>query len=442
MHMCFGNYRGRAVGWRSYRPLFPHLAKATVQQLALEFASREMAEIELARADPGADGAGRRPGGREEHLGRAAGAGRRAAAAGAAVHRAGARPRHAGLRLLADGAVHRRSASWRAWSKACGWCASELKASRPSMIDEPYLAIQVVMMPRDTNPLGIDLRRRHPQLHRPGRRHRGAARGASGRRRAAVPGDGGHQPRRVQAAGAGRRRGPLPDARWSRIGRTSITMHVTRRGRARRREPSAGDRGGGRLRRHRSDDADRRPDAAAAAAYGRGACWQASRAVKRLLRMPSRTCHSRGTRPCPSPTLHLFFDDVEVGQEWESLGRTVTETDIVNFAGLSAATSTRSTSTTSSPRRRRSAGRSRTACSCLSIGSGLGVHAPADADAGVPRASANGSFKEPVFIGDTIRVQDARCWRRTSAAAAGAASSPGSGRSSIRTARSCRKASR
>ena len=25
MHICFGNYRGRAVGWRSYRPLFPHL---------------------------------------------------------------------------------------------------------------------------------------------------------------------------------------------------------------------------------------------------------------------------------------------------------------------------------------------------------------------------------------------------------------------------------
>src|SRR5204862_4187102 len=49
MHICFGNYRGRAVGHRSYRPLFPHLARAPVQQLALEFASREMAEIELAR---------------------------------------------------------------------------------------------------------------------------------------------------------------------------------------------------------------------------------------------------------------------------------------------------------------------------------------------------------------------------------------------------------
>jgi 5-methyltetrahydropteroyltriglutamate--homocysteine methyltransferase len=52
LHMCFGNYRGRAVGWRSYRPLFPHLAQAKVQQLALEFASREMAEIELLKEVP------------------------------------------------------------------------------------------------------------------------------------------------------------------------------------------------------------------------------------------------------------------------------------------------------------------------------------------------------------------------------------------------------
>jgi 5-methyltetrahydropteroyltriglutamate--homocysteine methyltransferase len=47
MHMCFGNYRARAVGWRSYRPLFPHIGQAKVNQLAMEFASRELAEIEL-----------------------------------------------------------------------------------------------------------------------------------------------------------------------------------------------------------------------------------------------------------------------------------------------------------------------------------------------------------------------------------------------------------
>lgn len=52
MHMCFGNFRARAVGQRSYRPLFPHLGQAKVSQLALEFASREMAEVELAAQIP------------------------------------------------------------------------------------------------------------------------------------------------------------------------------------------------------------------------------------------------------------------------------------------------------------------------------------------------------------------------------------------------------
>jgi 5-methyltetrahydropteroyltriglutamate--homocysteine methyltransferase len=52
MHMCFGNYRARAVGWRSYRPLFPQIGRARVDQLAFEFASREMAEVELLRELP------------------------------------------------------------------------------------------------------------------------------------------------------------------------------------------------------------------------------------------------------------------------------------------------------------------------------------------------------------------------------------------------------
>lgn len=47
LHLCFGNDRGRPLGRRSYAPLFPDLAKCAVQELALEFASREMAELEL-----------------------------------------------------------------------------------------------------------------------------------------------------------------------------------------------------------------------------------------------------------------------------------------------------------------------------------------------------------------------------------------------------------
>jgi 5-methyltetrahydropteroyltriglutamate--homocysteine methyltransferase len=49
MHMCFGNYRGRAVGHRSYAPLFPILLDVAVDQFALEFASRELSEIGLLR---------------------------------------------------------------------------------------------------------------------------------------------------------------------------------------------------------------------------------------------------------------------------------------------------------------------------------------------------------------------------------------------------------
>ena len=79
MHMCFGNYRARAVGQRSYRPLFPHIGRATVNQLALEFASREMAEIELLAELPETMDVAVGPGRRQEHLGRAARAGRRAA---------------------------------------------------------------------------------------------------------------------------------------------------------------------------------------------------------------------------------------------------------------------------------------------------------------------------------------------------------------------------
>lgn len=52
MHMCFGNYRARAVGWRSYAPLFPHVCHVSVDQLALEFASRELVELDLIQQLP------------------------------------------------------------------------------------------------------------------------------------------------------------------------------------------------------------------------------------------------------------------------------------------------------------------------------------------------------------------------------------------------------
>jgi 5-methyltetrahydropteroyltriglutamate--homocysteine methyltransferase len=46
-HLCFGNYKGRAVGLRRYAPMFPAFMALTVDELHLEMASREFAEIEI-----------------------------------------------------------------------------------------------------------------------------------------------------------------------------------------------------------------------------------------------------------------------------------------------------------------------------------------------------------------------------------------------------------
>ena len=46
-HLCFGNFKGRAVGLRRYAPMFPAFNKLTVDELHLEMASREFSEIAI-----------------------------------------------------------------------------------------------------------------------------------------------------------------------------------------------------------------------------------------------------------------------------------------------------------------------------------------------------------------------------------------------------------
>ena len=46
-HLCFGNYKGRAVGMRQYAPLFPAFLDLNVDEIHLEMASREYAELEI-----------------------------------------------------------------------------------------------------------------------------------------------------------------------------------------------------------------------------------------------------------------------------------------------------------------------------------------------------------------------------------------------------------
>jgi len=46
-HLCFGNYKARAVGLRHYAPMFPAFLDMKVDEIHVEMASREFAEIEL-----------------------------------------------------------------------------------------------------------------------------------------------------------------------------------------------------------------------------------------------------------------------------------------------------------------------------------------------------------------------------------------------------------
>src|SRR5262249_19197217 len=43
-HACFGNYKARAVGARTYKPMFPAFLEIKVDEIHLEMASRESAE--------------------------------------------------------------------------------------------------------------------------------------------------------------------------------------------------------------------------------------------------------------------------------------------------------------------------------------------------------------------------------------------------------------
>jgi 5-methyltetrahydropteroyltriglutamate--homocysteine methyltransferase len=49
-HLCFGNFKGRAVAPRSYVPLFPAFLDAHVDELHVEMASREFAELDVIAA--------------------------------------------------------------------------------------------------------------------------------------------------------------------------------------------------------------------------------------------------------------------------------------------------------------------------------------------------------------------------------------------------------
>jgi acyl dehydratase len=102
-------------------------------------------------------------------------------------------------------------------------------------------------------------------------------------------------------------------------------------------------------------------------------------------------------------TSHLYFDDLEVGNEWTSGGRTVTEADIINFAGFSGDFNPIHIDhefAQSTPFRRPIAH----GFGVFSIASGLGVMTPPVRTVAMLRVRV-WHFQLPVFAGDTIRTK-------------------------------------
>jgi|YNPBryunderm2012_1023409.scaffolds.fasta_scaffold21996_1 3-hydroxybutyryl-CoA dehydratase len=100
---------------------------------------------------------------------------------------------------------------------------------------------------------------------------------------------------------------------------------------------------------------------------------------------------------------HLYFDDIAIGQEWESPGRTVTEADIVLYAGFSGDYNPMHVDheyAKTTPFRRPIAH----GFAVFSIASGLGVQMPMIRTIAL-LAVREWRFVNPVFAGDTIRVR-------------------------------------
>ena len=99
---------------------------------------------------------------------------------------------------------------------------------------------------------------------------------------------------------------------------------------------------------------------------------------------------------------HLYFDDVTIGQEWKSLGRTVTQADIVNFAGISGDFNPIHIDhefAKSTPFQQPIAH----GLLIFSMASGLGLYNPAMRTLAF-MSIREWNFRDPVHIGDTIHV--------------------------------------
>jgi acyl dehydratase len=109
--------------------------------------------------------------------------------------------------------------------------------------------------------------------------------------------------------------------------------------------------------------------------------------------------------PLPPKVRGMYFEEFEVGQKILSVGRTITETDIVNFAGLSADFNEIHTNTVYSeetPFGQRVAH----GLLGLSIASGLAWQTGVLEGTIIAFREINSwKFVKPVYIGDTVHVE-------------------------------------
>lgn len=107
----------------------------------------------------------------------------------------------------------------------------------------------------------------------------------------------------------------------------------------------------------------------------------------------------------PSMPRGLWFEEFEPGQKLVTAGRTVTEADIVNYAGLSGDFSAIHTDAVFAGSTGYG-GRAAHGLLVASIISGLLVQTGLlDGTLGAFREIRNWKFKKPVYIGDTIRAE-------------------------------------
>jgi acyl dehydratase len=101
--------------------------------------------------------------------------------------------------------------------------------------------------------------------------------------------------------------------------------------------------------------------------------------------------------------LRRFFEDIEVGEEYESPGRTVTETDVVIFAGLSG---DYNVVHTDAEFMKASSFGERIAHGLLGLAIQSGLFSRATRPfATLALAGLRWKFKAPVKMGDTIRLR-------------------------------------